>query len=96
MPRMYFDVVPAGPAWQLRANGGELEASPLRYATREQAVAGAIRLARAEWKSARRATGVRVCLAGGSFHTAVLFGEDEPAPSARPRSAAGDSQRAAG
>lgn len=80
MDRLFFDVVAAGFAWQVLSRDGEPWAAPLQFATRERAVAAAIRLSRAEWKSARRPTGVRVALGGGTFHTMVVFGTDAPHP----------------
>lgn len=80
MSRLFFDVVAAGNVWHLLTRDGECTAVPVRYDSRERAVAGAIRLARAEWKSARRPTGVRVSLGAGAFHTMLVFGTEAPHP----------------
>lgn len=78
--RLYFMVSQdeAG-HWRVSARDGATWTAPVQYASRGDAIEGAVRLARAEFTGTRRPTGVRVKLGPRNWATSHTFGHEAPA-----------------
>jgi hypothetical protein len=77
--RTYYFVAEMNGAWEICLREPQPWISPIQYGTRPEAVAGAIRLAHAEWTATRAPTGVRVRQAYGDWVDEALFGDEPPA-----------------
>lgn len=79
MGRCYYFVTEVDGLWQISLREPAEWIAPVRYPTKDEAIAGASKLARAEWTATSRPTGVRVRHAAGEWSTIEVFGREPPA-----------------
>ena len=76
--RLYFLVEPERDYWVVSTQEGGGWTAPIQYGGRREAIDGAVRLARAEFKATQRPTGVRVRLGPDNWADSHTFGHDSP------------------
>lgn len=74
--RLFYYVEGAPSGWLLATQEEPGWVSPIDYASRDEAVAAAIHLARQEWQSSGRPTGVRFRDRPGAAWSERIFGND--------------------